>query len=72
VVRVSLVMQLAALVFLASLAAFAAVVILANRILAALRAQLGPDRMLPPGSVSCAGTILLYLLVRCAPVLEGP
>jgi hypothetical protein len=36
-------------------------VILANRILAALRVQLGPDRMLPPGAVSGVMTILLYL-----------
>lgn len=73
-VWVSHAVQLVALAFVASFAAFVSVVILANRILAALRAQLGPDRMLPPGAVSGAGTILLYLPVTASTttVFLGP
>jgi len=66
--------QLAALAFLASFAALVAVILLTNRILAALRALLGPDRMLPPGAVSGVLTPLVYLpaTASLATVFLGP
>jgi hypothetical protein len=53
--------QLAALAFLTSLVAMVPVIILARRILDALRRLVGADRMLPSGAVSGIGTVLLYV-----------
>lgn len=67
-------MQQAALAFLASLAAFVAVIAFATRILAALRSRLGADRMLPPGAFSGTVTILVYVPIAAstATLLIGP